>query len=153
MELRPNNLPPPVPSYTHGGSHNVTSATAATYFPAAVDLVLLMLLLTRRWLGAYFSLGSVGWLWHTSIAGRESPDAWSAGEYEGADKALSGWDAVICKGIGLCRNKFGSAEALDNGEVKERECVGRVPDFIMNYGGLILSSPFQGGYGNADIGK
>lgn len=96
-----------------------------------------MLLLTRRWIGAYFSLGSVGWLWHSNIASRGAPDTWSTGEYAGAEKVLSGWNAAVCKGVGICGNAFGSdreSEGEDGLDMKHERP--RVPDFIIDYGGL-----------------
>lgn len=110
---------------------NVTSFTPSILF---ADSVLLMWLLTRRWLGAYISLGSVGWLWHRNIASIHSPDAWSVKEYAGAEEALSGWNSAVCKGVGICGNVFGKHRgAGEKVQIDERP---RVPDFVMNYGGL-----------------
>ncbi|KAH0613572.1 uncharacterized protein H6S33_005458 [Morchella sextelata] len=131
---------PSVPSageFTPSSSSNVTTTLPPSSLPSppahpVESVVLLMLLLTRRWFGAYFSLGSVGWLWHQNIVNRESPDSWSAGEYAGADKALNGWDAAICKGVGLCRNKFGSNLHVEKEEMRKGE-MESTPDFVLDY--------------------
>lgn len=119
-------------------SINSTSNVTFTPLLFLADSVFLMLLLTRRWLGAYFSLGSVGWLWHSNIASRGAPDNWSSGEYENAEKALSGWNAAVCKGVGICGNAFGSSREAEEKKVKVKEERPSVPEYVIDYGGLIF---------------
>lgn len=49
-----------------------------------LDSLLLMFLLTWRWLGAYLSLGSVGWPRHCNVAERGCPGTWREDVHGGA---------------------------------------------------------------------
>lgn len=94
-----------------------------------------MLLFARRWLGAYISLGSVGWLWHRSVASLNYLEACSANEYAGVGEALIGWNAAVCKGIVIYDSVFGDSRGA--GE-KDKRVVGgerpKVPNFVIDYG-------------------
>lgn len=92
-----------------------------------------MLFFTRRWLGAYISFGSVGWLWHSSLY---SPDEW--GEHAAVNKALSEWNAAVCKGVGICGNAFGDNLRLGEKDKIVEDERPRVPDFVIDHGRLFL---------------
>lgn len=117
--------------YTVGGQHPTSNAISCTLSTFFANSVLLMLLFTRRWLGPYLSLGSVGWLWHRNMASLDSPD-----EYTGM---LSAWNAAMCKGIGICGgvsgNNLGAGEKDKMVVQDERPTV---PNFVIDHGRLSL---------------
>lgn len=125
-----NDLPPAL--YTVGEPYSTSSVTSSTLF---VDSVLLMLLLARRWLGAYISFGSVGWLWHRSVASLNYLEECSTNERAGAGETLNGWNAAVCKGIFIYDNVFGDKRGAgeeDKGVLEGKRP--KVPNFVIDYG-------------------
>lgn len=73
----------------------------------------------------------MGWLWHSSLY---SSDEWSTREQAAVDKALSEWNAAVCKGVGICGNVFGdNLRPGEKDKIVEDERP-RVPDFVIDHG-------------------
>ena len=70
--------------------------------------------------------------WHIEVSGRVSPDAWSRGEYAGAEKVLSGWRSSLCRGAGVCGNVMGHGKTSPGG--KKPAGVRTAPEFVYEYG-------------------
>lgn len=120
--------------HTVGEPYSTSGVASSTLF---VDSVLLMLLLARRWLGAYISLESVGCLWHRSVASLNYLEECSANERAGAGEALSGWNAAVCKGIFIYDNVFGGKRVAEEKDKRVLEGErSNVPDFVIDYGEL-----------------
>lgn len=128
---------PPSALHTVGEPYPTSNVASSTPSIFLADSILLMLLLTRCWLGAYISLGPVGWLWHSSIASPNSPEEWGTNWCAGAGEVLSAWNAAVCKGVGICGNVSGNNRGV--GENDKKVVGGErpgVPDFVMDYGEL-----------------
>ena len=98
---------------------------------------MVMALHPRRVVILLLSAFAVLALWHLAIVGRASPDAWSRGEYAGANNVLSGWSAGLCKTTGVCGNWLvhtGDQPGEIGGDKKIKKKLKKAPEFVLEYG-------------------